>query len=97
MSAANRAFARLAQRAAQDEQGPALARQTIADLRDRFTEVLVQRNPETERAHLEMAAAMAFELFRLAVAVDSVTGDPAQDLAEVKVAIISYLRGRGVS
>ncbi|AYD89340.1 TetR/AcrR family transcriptional regulator [Actinomyces sp. 2119] len=94
---ANRAFARLAHRAAQDEEGPAAARQTIRELRDRFVEVLAQRNPDTEHARLETAAAMAFELFRPAVAVDSVTGDPAQDLAEVKLAIVSYLRGRGVS
>lgn len=94
---ANRAFAQLALRAAQDEEGPGAARQTIRDLRDRFIEVLAQRNPETDRAQVETAATMAFELFRPAVAVESTTGDPAQDLAEVKLAILAYLRSKGLS
>ena len=63
----------------------------------RLVELLAARNPDAPSESLQRVVAMVVAMFRSAAAAESVTGDAAGDLDELKTAIVAYLRARGLT
>ena len=59
-------------------------------------DVLAARNPKVSRTELADVAAIVSAMFSTTVTSETLTGDPAKDLAEMKRAILAYMGARGL-
>lgn len=96
LKTAHKAFAQLYSRAA-DDQGLESVRRAHEAFDAGLVDIMAARNPSWHRAELEVVAAIVSGMFATTITRDSLTGDPATDLTEVKKAIVAYLVAKGIS